>query len=65
MHCVNTCIKIHKLPKFYVHNYIVAHCTPVYKNLRIGKILDFMVLKDSIVAHMCIKIHRLPKFYVR
>jgi hypothetical protein len=42
----------------------------IYKNLRIlnliiAKFLDFMVLKDSIVAHTCIKIHKLPKFYVR
>jgi hypothetical protein len=34
-------------------------------NLRIAKFMDFMALKDSIVAHMCIKIHKLPKFYVR
>jgi hypothetical protein len=41
-----------------------GHCTPIHKNLRIAKFLDFMVLNDSIVAHMCIKIHKLHKFYV-
>jgi hypothetical protein len=42
-----------------------SHCTPIYKNLRIAKFLDFTILKDSIVAYTCIKIHKLPKFYVR
>jgi hypothetical protein len=46
-----------------------GHCTPIYiyiyKNLRIAKILVFMILKDSIVAHRSIKIHKLPKIYVR
>jgi hypothetical protein len=31
----------------------------IYKNLRIAKFLDFMVLNDSIDAHACIKIHTL------
>jgi hypothetical protein len=33
-------------------------------NLRIAKVLDFLVLKDSIVAYRSIKIHKLSKFYV-
>jgi hypothetical protein len=38
---------------------------PLYKNLRIiAKFLDFMFLKDSIVAHRSIKIHKLTKFYM-
>jgi hypothetical protein len=46
-----------------------AVIVPLYKNLsflnlRIAKFLDFMVLKDSIVAHTFIKIHELPKFYM-
>jgi hypothetical protein len=38
-----------------------AVIVPLYKNLRIAKFLDFMVFKDSIVAHPYIKIHKLPK----
>jgi hypothetical protein len=41
-----------------------GHYTPTYKNLRIAKFLDFMAMKDSIVAHTCIKTHKLPKFYM-
>jgi hypothetical protein len=33
------------------HGEYCDHCTSIYKNLRIAKILNFMVLKDSIVAH--------------
>jgi hypothetical protein len=35
-----------------------------YIYLRIANFLDFMILKDSIVAHVCIKIYKLPKLYV-
>jgi hypothetical protein len=33
-------------------------------NLRIAKVMDFLILKDGIVTHRSIKIHKLTKFYV-
>jgi hypothetical protein len=59
MHCINTKWEWSIISATVRRSTAVV--VPLYKNLRVTKFLDFMVLKDSVTAHTCIKMRKLPK----